>query len=163
MARLRTSVIRKQSRLAHRASNKLQEKQVQIRSCLFRYDAALRIGGAGAYHEMITEKTGLLATKSHKAGDLRSSRGKRVWDEDIWILSSPLSEDLHLDVHVDWLWSQIEPHKAFFAQVISDAAWADLMLGCKSESPYPVLYVNTESKKIIEELNLRLAFNFTCV
>jgi len=61
------------------------------------------------------------------------------------------------------LCAQLLPHKVYFATLIEKAAWADLWLGCLSESAYPVLSAKPESLQLRRELNIGLVFNFTCV
>lgn len=131
----------------------------------FRYDAALRIAGVGEQHDGISRETGLVPSHAHRAGERRSSRSVDlgVWVEDLWMLESPLGEAASLDEHLDWLWKAIAPHKACFERLIADAKWADVSLGCLSESIYPVLNAGAESLKITRELNLGLSFNVTCI
>lgn len=131
----------------------------------FRFDASLRIGGVGARHASISIETGLLPSRAHWAGDRRLARSERlgVWPEDLWELSSPLGERASLEEHLNWLWSAIAPHKAFFEQLITEATWAEVCLGCLSESIYPFWSVPASSLRITRELNLGLSFNFTLI
>ena len=163
MSRIQASVLRKLTRTSKRADQQLEKRVTRARSFYMRFDASFRIGGAGAYHEEITEITGISPSSSHKVGEYRSRYSKKPWAEDIWILSSPKSETCTLDEHLAWLWSQIQPHEAYFLQLIEKSTWADICLGCLSQSPYPVLSLEKESTNIIKALNLSLAFNFTCV
>lgn len=50
-----------------------------------------------------------------------------------------------------------------FRMYIQKAAWADICLGCFSESVYPVLTVSPEALRILRELEVGVAFNFTVV
>jgi len=162
MARIRTFTIRRLQR-QRRRSEKVRQVPAFLRSTYpFRFDACLRIAGVGEHHDEITVQTGLLPTRSHKKGELRR-RGRDVqWAEDLWLLESPLGEHASLDEHLAWLSETILPHKEYFLRLIARASWADVCLGCLSESAYPVLSARQSSLNIIRELPLALSFNFTC-
>lgn len=163
MARIPTSIKRRLARLRRRRQREIQVP-TQLRSKTpFRYDACLRIAGIGDLHEEITLKTGIVATRSHKKGEKHGFGKQRVWPEDLWLLESPLGEEASLDEHLFWLWNAIEPHKSYIAALVAKAAWADLCLGCLSESVYPVLSASSASLSLVRELNVSLSFNFTCV
>jgi hypothetical protein len=106
--------------------------------------------------------TGLVATRAHRKGAPYGLRGK-TRREDLWLLESPLGERASHDEHLQWLWSQVGPHREQFERLIQQAAWADICLGCLSESAYPVLSLKPESLQIVHELKLDLSFNFTVV
>lgn len=163
MARIPTSVKRRLPRLRRRRQREIQAPTSVRSTTPFRYDASFRIAGVGKFHEEISLMTGIAATKSHKSGDVRRFGSKRVWLQDLWILDSPLGEEASLDDHLQWLWNTIEPHKSYFASLISRATWADVCVGCLSESAYPVLSASSASLSMIREINLSLSFNFTCV
>ena len=130
-----------------------------------RFDASLRIAGVGDQHENISLVTGVVPWRVHKAGDRRSPRTATlgVWTEDYWEFRSPLRESATLEEHLACLWNAVEPHKAYFGGLIARAAWADVCLGCLSESVYPLFTVSAASLNITRELNLGLSFNFTCI
>jgi len=66
----------------------------------FRFDASLRIGGIGEYHAAIESVTGIVATRAHRKGEPRGSVRHPYWDEDLWVLESPLGEAASIDEHV---------------------------------------------------------------
>ncbi len=160
--RVPTQVRRRLTRLRSRRSRQREAPTVLQSSVLFRYDACLRLGGLGAAQDDVTALTGLSPTRAHRKGDLIGFRGK-VRKEDLWLFESPLGELASHDEHLQWLWNQIEPHQEQFRKLVQQAAWADVCLGCLSESAYPVLSVQPESLKIVHELKLGLSFNFTVV
>lgn len=163
MARIPTSIKRRLSRLRRRRQKAVQWPN-QIRSTTpFRYDASLRIAGVGELHEEIARTTGILATRSHKKGETHGFVRKRVWSEDLWILDSPLGEQASPDEHLQWLWKTVSPHKAYFSALVAKATWADVCLGCLSESAYPLLVADSKSLTLLRELNIGLSFNFTCL
>lgn len=85
------------------------------------------------------------------------------WTEDLWRLESPLGELATIDQHLEWLRARIAPHRTYFAELCARAEWADLCLGCLSDSPYPVLSASPGALALMKDLDLGLSFNFTCV
>ena len=162
MARIYTSMKRKLKRIRKRHDLVSSKKFQRVSSPIFWFDASIRIGGAGKYHDAIYANTGLSPTKSHLAGDRVSIRSSTIRKEDIWIFSSPLDENESIDQHIDWLLNAIAPHVEFLSEVVKNAAWADLCLGCLSDIPYPMISTGTSATELIKKLNLALSFNFTC-
>jgi hypothetical protein len=128
----------------------------------FRFDACLRLGGLGDLQNRIEEVTGIAPTRSIRRGEAIGNRGK-VRQEDLWLLASPLGETATSDEHLRWLWLQVEPLVEAFRTFIKHAAWADVSIGCLSESSFPVLSASPEALRLLKELNLGLSFNFTLV
>jgi hypothetical protein len=165
MANISTSTRKRLKRARSRKEREIGQRTPLRNTQAFRFDASLRIAGIGAQHDRISIETGLIPSSVHRAGDLRSPRSPSlgVWPEDYWELRSPLGEHATLEEHISWLWSAVEPHKPYFARIIIEATWADICLGCLSESAYPFFTVGAASLDITRELNLGLSFNFTCV
>lgn len=162
MARISTQVQRRLSRLRRRRARRQAEPSVRRSSTPFRYDACLRLAGLGQTQEAIEQLTGVASSYVHRKGDAigRSGRQRK---EDLWLLASPLGEQASLDEHLGWLWLQVEPHREAFRRYIQQVSWADVCLGCLSESVYPVLTISPKSLQILRELDLALSFNFTVV
>ena len=163
MARIRTFALRRLDRLRRRQNRVRSEMSVLRSTYHFRYDASLRIAGVGAWHEEIERRTGLRASIKHRRGEARSSRTHKQWDEDLWLLASPLDESAPLEDHLEWLANAVEPHLYVFREIIDRATWADVCLGCLSESGSPMLAVRPDALRILRQLNVGCAFNFTCV
>ncbi len=163
MTKKTTVLLRKINRLNRRLDKKSKNRVVASRGNLYEFDASFCVTGIGLNPEAITLKTGLSPTHTHIAGEFRSKFSKIPYQEDMWSLRSPLERSVSLDEHIAWLWSQIYPHKQYLAEVISKSTSGYIILGCLTESPYPILDISVESTKILRELNLSLAFNFTCV
>ena len=159
---MRTSRRRKLKRISKRHAKISARKFYRVVSPLYKFDAAIRIGGAGKHHDAIGASTGLIATRTHLAGEKISRFLERTWSEDFWSLSSPLDRSLPLDDHVRWLLCSVTPHIEYLNSVIKEAAWADLCLGCLSDSPYPLITVDSSATELIKKLNLQISFNFTC-
>ena len=165
MPSISTSIRKRVARSRRRRAREVGQRSPARNSRAFRFDASLRIAGVGDQHDRISIETGLVPSRVHRAGDRRSpfSPSLGVWPEDYWELRSPLSESATLEEHLAWLWGAVEPHKQYFDRLISNAAWADVCLGCLSESVYPLFTVGAASLGITRELNLGLSFNFTCI
>jgi len=160
MTRLSTATKRKLARIRKRHERISSTRTYPVISPNFRFDASIRIGGAGSYHESIFLATGLTPSTSYLAGDKVSPRSSKVRKEDLWILASPLSGNLPIDEHIDWLLDAVSPHEAFLRQILEKAVWADLCLGCLTDSPYPMI-VTDRSTRLLKMFNLSLSFNFT--
>jgi Domain of unknown function (DUF4279) len=163
MTKKTTALLRKISRLNRRLDKKSKNRVVASRGNLYEFDASFCITGIGLNPNSITLNTSLSPTHTHIEGEFRSKFTKRTYKEDMWSLRSPLEGSSSLDEHIAWLWIQLKPHKQYLTEVISKSTSAYIILGCLTESPYPILDINIESTKILRELNLSLAFNFTCV
>lgn len=130
------------------------------RKYYFHYDASLRIVGCGNQHSSIVAKTGLVPTHSHIKGD-KAPRARRAFDEDLWVLTSPLSPDIDIHQHIDWVWERVKPHRTFFSRLLRNATLADLVLGCETNCAWPMIHVDNQRLRIVRDLNLSIAFNFT--
>lgn len=159
---MRTSKKRKLQRISKRHARISTRKFYRVTSPCFEFDASIRIGGAGKFHDEILLRTGLAPTRTHLTGDKVSSFSERLRKEDIWILSSPLDRALPLDDHIGWLLEAVAPHIGYLNGVFKEAAWADLCLGCLSDSPYPMIAAGDSATELIKKLNLQISFNFTC-
>lgn len=163
MPRINTATRKRIARARRRRLREVGVRTPTRNNFPFRFDASLRIAGVGVHHEGISIETGLVPSYVHRAGDRRSIRSPSlgVWPEDIWVLESPLGERASLEEHLNWLWRTVAPHKAYFEQLVAKAAWADVCLGCLSDSVYPFWTVPANSLDITRDLNLGLSFNFT--
>lgn len=163
MTRITTAVKRRLARVERRHEQFRREPARSVGYPLVRYDASVRIAGAGALHTAITEATGLHPTYVHLAGELASRRTGRRYLEDMWRLQSPLPETERPAVHVDWLLATFAPHADYFRTVIPQAAWADLCLGALSEMHFPLIWNGRSGAELASLLGLDTTFNFTCV
>ncbi len=148
MTRLSTATKRKLTRIQKRHERISSTRTYPVISPYFQFDASIRIGGAGSYHESIVLATGLTPSTSYLASDKVSARC-RVRKEDLWILASPLSGNLPIDEHINWLLDAVSPHEAFLTKILEKAVWADLCLGCLSDSPYPMI-VTDQSTRLLK-------------
>ena len=163
MLRISTFAQRRLPQLRRRSQTERHSPQHSRSTYPFRYDASIRITGAGHEHAKITRVSGLVPTHSHLKGEVRSRLNQRRYPDDLWMLSSPLGETATIGQHCGWLWDAIGPNREYFETVIAEASSADICLGCLSESIYPFLEVDASSLTILRELKLGLTFNFTCV
>lgn len=164
MARISTATRRRLDRIARRHERIAGTPSYRGRNFLYKFDASLRLIGIGEHHEAITRNTGLTPTHVHRKGERRSTRSVyRPWQEDMWLLQSPLDPGASLDEHLGWLSGAIEPHSHYFRELVEQCSKADIILGCLSESPSPFLTVDAESLRMLRELKLGISFNFTCL
>jgi hypothetical protein len=164
MAHISTATRRRLDRLARRHERIVRTPSYRGHRFLYEFDASLRLIGVGEHHDAITQKTGLTPAHVHRKGEQRSTRAVgKPWQEDMWLLQSPLGPDASLDDHLGWLWGAIEPHRDYFRELIEQCSTADIIFGCLSESPYPFLTVDADSLRLLREMKLGISFNFTYV
>ncbi|HEX7865897.1 MAG TPA: DUF4279 domain-containing protein [Variovorax sp.] len=164
MARVSTRIRRRLTHLQRRRQRQKNVRTYAQMSSRYRFDASLRIAGVGVHHDEIFSRTGIASTRSHRKGEPRGRNAALgCWTEDLWCLESPLGEQATIDQHLEWLQSRVAPHKAYFIELRARAEWADLCLGCLSESPYPFLSASPGALALMKDLDLGLSFNFTCV
>ena len=161
MAQISTKVRKRLRRGLRRREKNLVKPSYVGTPRLYQFVASLRISGIGSLHSTISERTGITPTSVHRKGEPHFAQ--RRWKEDIWILKSPLGVGSSLDQHIEWLWNTIASHRDYFQELVSQSSSADVVLGCFSESPYPYLTVQTDSLRLLRELDLGISFNFTCV
>ena len=162
MSSIPTNVRRRLDRLRRRSERVRKDRQYVQSNTRYRYDACLRLAGLGAAQDQIALTTGLRATHTHRKGEPFGLRGN-TRPTDMWMLASPLGEAANHSDHLEWLWQQVGPHAEYFRILVQEAAWADVCLGCLSESPCPLISVAPESLTLLRELELGLSFNFTLV
>jgi hypothetical protein len=74
--------------------------------------ASLRIGGETLQPADIEAALGLRATRTHLKGQPRSERvpvRKAVWQDSMWLLSSPLGEERYWQNICAGYWTQLSP------------------------------------------------------
>ncbi len=117
----------------------------------FAYSATLRIFGDIPDFDAISARLGIQPTNTHRKGDT-AGWSSRAYLHDMWAYSPPLDEAEPLDKHIDFLWSQIKPHKDYLLELKNNLA-VDVFLGYRSncdhagiEVPYASLEMFTELK-----------------
>ena len=80
----------------------------------FRYKASIRFHGMGKYHNDIKSHIGTLPTHVHLKGE---SRGKRFWDNDIFVVISPIPNDRDFNDHINWIYSFFKPKILFLSEL----------------------------------------------
>lgn len=128
-----------------------------------RFGAALRIGGAGALHQKLQERTGLAPDHVHRQGEPSGRLRGDTWRDDLWVLESPLGESAWPEDHLDWLRAALRPHLASLEAVVQRARWAEIRLGCISTSPIPMFALRPDRLAPLRELDLGLSFDFVCL
>lgn len=125
----------------------------------FSYSASLRVLDAPERHREIEEVTGLKPSHVHMKGELAHEKSKRRWENNIWLLSSPLEETSELAEHLNWLWQQVQPHQAYFRSLIESGAKVDIFCGYRSNCDHSGFSIDPGALEIAQKLDVRLEFS----
>ena len=98
----------------------------------FNYSATLRIFGRIPDFDAISRTLGLQPTHFHRAGDRRSPRSE-PYLHDHWSYRSPVPRDRPLHVHIDTLWSHLQPHRDYLIS-LKERLTVDVFCGYRSNS-----------------------------
>jgi len=97
---------------------------------VFRQGVSLRIHEPPEIFEELSKI--LTPTHSHKKGEFCKTM-KSKWDNDIWILDSPLSQECLMDEHLEWLINIIKPHQEYFDEIIRKGVKLDVYISYSSD------------------------------
>jgi len=95
----------------------MADSQYQI--CRTSSKVYLSISGVCLDIDRITRTLAVAPTKSHRAGDRDALGGK--YNDDLWLLESPLPPEDVLDAHLGWIKERIAPHCAFIRSLMQTA------------------------------------------
>jgi hypothetical protein len=87
-------------------------EQTEDEPIYFSYSATLRIFGVITDFDAVTRTLGLQPTHFHRAGERRTPR-RMPYDHDQWSYRAPVPSERPLHVHIDTLWSHIQPHRDY--------------------------------------------------
>ena len=122
------------------------------------YRVALRIMNTPNKHKDIEKKLGIKATHEHKKGDQLEWKGKiiknKFYDNDIWILESPMFRNSNFDKHLSWLFKKIFPHKEFLLKLKSKKVKIDISGSYRTGSPTGGFDIHPKFYKLLMELNI---------
>jgi hypothetical protein len=119
------------------------------------------VRGVSLDFQKISQATGLIPTSVHRAGD-PSPLASKPFPCDAWELSSPLSEDEPLDVHLKWLIEQLKPHYSFFRSLKSQAD-ISIYWGYITEVEQNDFSLSPESLAIFSALGIPLDFSIIAI
>jgi hypothetical protein len=126
----------------------------------FCFSASLRVMDAPELHDEIEVVTGLKPSHAHLKGD-KKPRTSSTWDNDIWILQSPLNEKAELTDHLNWLWNTIKPHSDYFKELLQKGRKVDVFCGYRSDSDNAGFIVQPDALEIFASLNI--PFQVSCI
>jgi hypothetical protein len=119
------------------------------------FSATLRVMCAAERHEEIERVTGLSSTHQHEHGE--PGFFGQPWPKDLWALESPLPPGATLSDHLDWLWTQVRPHRDYFrALAAEEGIDVDLFCGYRSDCAECGFEVRPEAVEIVQALEIPL-------
>lgn len=107
-------------------------------------------------HNEISNKTGIKPSECHCIGDMAHIKSGRKWENDIWILKSPLSEEEDLTKHLKWLCKSIEPHFDYFKELIDKGIKIDVFCGYRSDCDHAGFSIKPEALEVFHTLKIPL-------
>jgi len=119
------------------------------------FGAGLRIKNAPELHDEISKI--LKPTHVHKKGEKKFK--EKVWDNDIWILDSPLSDEKDLIEHILWIWEQIKPHIEYFMDLKKKGVEMDLFCSFTTDSDQDGFTLDARTNEFINKLQLNIEFS----
>jgi hypothetical protein len=119
------------------------------------FSATLRVMCAAERHAEIEAVTGLSATHKHEHGD--PGFFGDPWPKDLWALESPLPPGAAFGDHLDWLWTQVQPHQEYFRELAAEEGVdVDLFCGYRSDCGECGFEVEPEALTIVQALSIPL-------
>ena len=125
----------------------------------FAHSAALRVMNAPERHAEIEEITGLEPARTHRRGEVAHEKTGRRWENDIWVLASPLGEEAESSEHLGWLWQRVRPHKDYFRSLVESGVEVDVFCGYRSNCDHCGFSLEPDAVEIARELGVRLEFS----
>lgn len=119
------------------------------------FSATLRVMCAADRHEEIEHVTGLTATHQHEHGE--PGFFGEPWPKDLWALESPRPPGAALGDHLDWLWTQVQPHQEYFRELAAEEGVdVDLFCGYRSDCAECGFEVQPQALRIVQALSIPL-------
>lgn len=147
----------KQIQILYEERNRIMKKSHKKGSKpYFAYSASLRVMNAPELHNEISKITGIEPSECHCIGDIANVKSGRKWENDIWIISSPLSKYKDLTEHLRWLQKKIKPHFKYFKMLIKKGVKIDIFCGYSSDCDTAGFCIKPEALEIFVELEIPL-------
>lgn len=115
--------------------------------------AGLRIMGKGLDLKAITVKIDIAPTHTHQEGE--AARAGEKYQQDMWILNSPLEARKGLDAHLRWLVKQLKPHYEYLRSLKANAK-IDIFCSYTSEGEQGGFSLSPQALSIFAELGIKL-------
>jgi len=122
----------------------------------FAYSASLRIFGDNIDLDEVNDLLKVEPSSFNKAGDKFVYKGKetsRTFEKDVWKLSSPLNEEIHLDEHLNYL-KGILIDKSDAIGKLKEKYEIDIFCGYRSNCDHAGFKVNSKSLELFTELDV---------
>ena len=105
--------------------------------------------------EAISKTLELIPTHTHRQGDSSPLKG-RPYPCDLWEISSPLSTDAPLDVHLKWMAEKLRPHYAYILSLKSPDTSISIFWGYTTENEQNDFSISPEALEIFVTLGIPL-------
>ena len=115
-----------------------------------RYSASIRIKNAPNLHDDISKR--LTPSHVHRKGDQRYK--ENTWDNDIWIMKSPLPDETELVEHILWIWEQVKPHVSYFARLKNSGVDIDLFCKFTTDSDQDGFSIDSRVYEFLYQLQI---------
>lgn len=140
--------------------DKFVEDEIKDEPLYFAFSASFRIMGDKVPFEEIEDTLRLSASHKHQKGELPDKKRSEIWrfQEDAWIIKSPLPEEEKLERHLNWLWETLSPHKAYILK-LKDRFRIDIFAGYRSNCDQAGVEIPIESMQIYYELQLQFGLS----
>ena len=113
------------------------------------------IRGARLNFEDISETLRLMPTHTHRQGEPSPLKG-RPYPCDLWEISSPLSTDAPLDMHLKWMAKKLRPHYAYILSLKSPDTSISIFWGYTTENEQNDFSISPEALEIFVTLGIPL-------
>jgi hypothetical protein len=122
------------------------------------FRASLRVSGDALQPDEIGSLLDLKPTKVHLKGEPRPGKSKLVWNNSLWLLQSPSSDDCEPAQHLEWLLNSLEP-KAGIIKDIADRFRVELFCGFSSENGQGGFTLDAQMLQRIASLGIPFALD----
>ena len=119
------------------------------------FSAGLRIKNAPKLHNEISKI--LKPTHVHKKGEKRFK--EKVWENDIWLLDSPLPPEKSLTEHILWILEKIKPNIDYFIGLRKKGVEMDLFCTFTTENDQDGFTLESEILELLHKLELDIEFS----
>jgi hypothetical protein len=115
--------------------------------------ASIRITGEKLDLEAISSVLNIKPTHVHKKGDLDMTKEK--YRQDMWLLTSPLSQKKSLDLHLKWLEKKLKPYYGYLVKLKSRAK-IDIFCSYTSCDQLSGFSLSSTALSIFTELDVKM-------
>lgn len=120
-----------------------------------KHSITFRVKNAPHLHEKLSSL--IQPSHVHVKGETRYKT--KVWNNDMWLLKSPLSDfDSYTD-HLLWIWKQLAPHKKYFKELISTGIELDIFCSFTSDCDQDGFILDRKFIETLSELSLPIEFS----